>query len=331
MGNIDLGPFISGIVIIVALYAINALATNLKFGTAGLVDFGTVAYFAVGAYAFVLVTAPHPTELSAYKVGLDLPLWVGFLAAPIAAGLFSLIIGPPALRLSGDYLAIATYAAAEVLRAVLSNEAWLANGVVGFVNLRQPFRSLFDSSTAYQYFYMVVVLVVLFVTYIVLNRMNWGPFGRSLRSIRENPDVALSVGKNVPRYRLKAFVVGGLIGGFTGALYVTFARIILPNMFVAEVTFVMWIGLIIGGLGNYRGAILGTAILVTAQELTRFVPIPPQYAPVMAGVRWMIMGILLMVILRYWPKGMLPERHPVDPPPRQQPLARARIDEPMPE
>jgi branched-chain amino acid transport system permease protein len=241
-----------------------------------------------------------------------MPLWAGFIAAPIAAGLFSFLVGLPALRLSGEYLAIATYAAAEVLRAVFTNEDWLTNGVVGFNNLRQPFRGAFASGDVYQYFFMALSLAVLFILFLILSRLHWGPFGRALRAIRENEQVALSVGKNVTKLRIKAFVLGGAVSGFAAALYVSFATLIVPTMFVSEVTWTVWIALVIGGTGNYVGALVGTAVLVTAQELTRFFQASADLASVLAASRLIAMGLILIVIIRFRPRGILPERHYVD-------------------
>ena len=314
MGNVNLGVFISGIIVVIGIYAILTLSLNLKFGITGLIDLGIVGYFAVGAYAFVLVTAPHPTDANAYTIGLGLPLWVGLIVAPLVSGLVALLVGMPALRLSGEYLAIATYAFAEVVRAVATNEEWLTNGVVGFNNLHQPFRGQFASGNVYQYFYMVLVLVVLLLIFLALSRLHWGPFGRALRAVRENEEVALSVGKNITRLRMKSFVLGGMISGVAACFYVTYASLIVPTMFVPEVTWTVWIALVIGGTGNYKGAVLGTAVLVTAQELTRFIQASADLAPVLAASRFIVMGLILILIIRFRPKGILPERHSVDPP-----------------
>ncbi len=314
MGSMNLGVFISGVVVVIGIYAILALSLNLKFGITGLIDLGIVGYFAVGAYTFVLVTAPHPTDANVYTIGLGLPLWVGMIVAPLVSGLVALLVGMPALRLSGEYLAIATYAFAEVVRAVATNEEWLTNGVVGFNNLQKPFRGQFASGNVYQYFYMTLVLVALLLIFLALSRLHWGPFGRALRAVRENEEVALSVGKNITRLRMKSFVLGGVISGVAACFYVTYASLIVPTMFVSEVTWTVWIALVIGGTGNYKGAILGTAVLVTAQELTRFFQASADLAPMLAASRFIAMGLILILIIRFRPKGILPERHTVDPP-----------------
>ena len=308
----NVGMFVSGVVILVAIYAIQSLSLNVKFGTLGLIDLGLVGYFAVGAYAFALVTAPPPGATDAYLIGLGWPLWAGFIIAPIVSCIVALLVGLPALRLKGEYLAIATYAFAEVVRAIFTNERWLTNGVVGFNNLRQPWRDSFASGTTYQYFFMGIVLVVVLVLFLILRRFSRSPFGRSLRAIRENEPVALSVGKNVTRMKIKAFGLGGLIAGIAASFYVTYFTLIVPSMFVPEMTWTVWIALTIGGAGNYLGVIIGTAVLVAAQEATRLIQASAEMAPLLSSIRLIIMGLILVLIIRFKPRGILPERPWID-------------------
>lgn len=308
----NIGVFLSGVVIVVAIYAIQALALNLKFGETGLIDLGLVGYFAIGAYAYALITVPPPGPLDNYGIGLGWPLWAGFLIAPLVAGFFAFLVGLPALRLHGDYLAIATYAFAEVLRSIFTNETKLTNGVVGFTNMQQPWRDSFESGVTYQYFFMGLVLVVLLVLYLMLRRFKFGPFGRSIRSIRENEEVSLSVGKDVVRMKMKSFVLGGVLAGIAACFYVTFQSLIVPRSFVPEMTWMVWIALTIGGAGNYLGAIVGTTVLVGAQEATRLIPSSASTAPAIAASRLLIMGVILILIIRFRPRGILPERPWID-------------------
>ena len=308
----NLGMFVTGVLILVGIYAIHALSLNVKLGTVGLIDLGLVGFFAVGAYTFVLVTAPPPGAADAYYIGLGWPLWAGFIIAPIVTCAVSLLVGFPALRLKGEYLAIATYAFAEVVRAVFTNERWLTNGVVGFQNLRQPWRELFTSGTAYQYFYMILVWAVLLVLYLVLRRFSHSPFGRSLRAIRENEPVALSVGKNATRMKIKAFGLAGLIAGIAACFYVSYFSLIVPSMFVPEMTWTVWIAVTIGGVGNYLGAIVGTLVLVSATEATRLIQASAEMAPRLSAIRLALMGLILVLIIRFKPRGILPEKPWID-------------------
>jgi branched-chain amino acid transport system permease protein len=308
----NVGMFASGILILVAIYAIQALSLNVKFGTLGLIDLGLVGYFAVGAYAYTLVTAPPPGATDSYYIGLGWPLWAGFIIAPIVTCAVALLVALPALRLKGEYLAIATYAFAEVIRAIFTNERWLTNGVVGFQQLRQPWRELFASGDTYQYFFMILVFVAVIVLYLALRRFSRSPFGRSLRAIRENEPVAMSVGKNVTRMKIKAFGLGGFVAGIAACFYVSYFSLIVPSMFVPEMTWTVWISLVIGGVGNYMGAIVGTFVLVAAQEMTRLIQASAEMAPRLSAIRLALMGLILILIIRFKPRGILPEKPWID-------------------
>lgn len=313
MGNTDYVLFAAGVITVICFYAMNTMALNLKTGVGGVIDFGVVAYVAVGGYVYVLCTNAPPPPGAVWHIGLGLPLWVGFIAAPIAAGLFGLIIGWPGLRLMrGDAIAVTTYAAAEVVRALASNEAYVTNGVVGFHNLPQPFREQFENPKAYSYFFMALSILSVVIIYLLLNRLHWGPFGRSLKALRENEEVALSIGKNPMRFRLWAFVIGSAIAGFSGAMFVTYQTICVPELFVLTITFTVWIAYVVGGTGNYLGVIVGAVVLITLEELTRFIQASASMATVLAASRNVIIGLALVLVIRFMPRGIIPERHPVD-------------------
>lgn len=308
----NVGMFVTGVLVLVGIYSIQTLSLNVKFGELGLIDLGLVGYFAVGAYTYALVTAPPPGAADAYFIGLGWPLWAGFIIAPIVTCAVSLLVALPALRLKGEYLAIATYAFAEVVRAVFTNERWLTNGVVGFQNLKQPWREMFATGNSYQYFYMGLLFVAVLVVFLVLRRFGRSPFGRSLRAIRENEPVAMSVGKNVTRMKIKAFGLGGLVAGIAACFYVSYFSLIVPSMFVPEMTWTVWIALTIGGVGNYLGAIVGTAVLVSAQEATRLIQASAEMAPRLSAIRLVLMGLILILIIRFKPRGILPEKPWID-------------------
>jgi branched-chain amino acid transport system permease protein len=313
VGNTNIILFAAGVITMVCFYAMNTMALNLKTGVGGVIDFGIVAYVAVGGYTYVLVTHAPPTADSTWRIGLGQPLWVGLIAAPIAAALFSLVIGWPGLRLMrGDAIAITTYAAAEVVRALATNQASITNGVVGFWGLPQPFRSLFSDPEAYSYFFMGLSIFAVVLIYLVLTRLHWSPFSRSLKALRENEDVALSIGKNPMRFRLWAFVLGSAIAGLSGAFYVTYQTVAVPDLFILTVTFTTWIAYVIGGTGNYLGAIVGAVALVSLEEATRFIQASASMATVLAASRNVIIGLALILVIRFMPRGIVPERHPVD-------------------
>lgn len=311
MWKINIGVFIAGIVVLMGIYTMLAFGLNMRFGTTGLIDLGVVGFFAIGAYTYVILTAPAPSATDAYMFGFHLPMIVGFLGSGLVSAMFAFLVGLPAIRLKGEYLAIATYAFAELIRYLFTNEKWLSNGVRGFIGVKQPFRDLFSSADTYQYFYAFMVVGAVGVFWFLLSRLDHSPFGRTLKAIRENENAALAAGKNVFRFKMWSFIIGAAVIGFAGSFYIWYTSLIVPSLFVSEVTWIAWIALTIGGTGNYKGMILGAAVIIGIQEATRFMQASAELAPIMAASRFIAMGLILVLIIRFKPKGILPERNAV--------------------
>lgn len=312
MRAINIGVFLAGIVVLMGIYTMLALALNLRFGTAGLIDLGVVGFFAIGAYSYVILTAPAPGTADAYMFGFHLPMFIGFVGSGLISAFFAFLVGLPAIRLKGEYLAIATYAFAEVIQYLFTNEKWLTNGVKGFIGIEQPFRKFFVSANSYQYFYALLIVLAVACFWYILSRLERSPFGRTLKAIRENEDAARAAGKDIEKFKMWAFVIGAAIIGFAGSFYVWFTSLVVPSLFVSEVTWVAWIALTIGGTGNYKGMILGAAIIVGIQEATRFLQASAELATILAASRFIAMGLILVLIIRFKPKGILPERNTVN-------------------
>ncbi len=302
----DIGLFLVGIVSLAGIYAILTLGYNVQFGQTGLVNLGYVAYFAVGAYTSVILTIARPGPRAAYMFGFGLPLWVGFIAAGIAAGIFAYLVGLPSLRLGIEYFVVVTFAVGEVLRYVLLNEAWLTNGLRGFHSLPQPFHESFDPYK-YDYVFAALVIAALVATYLVVERICRSPFGRSLKAVRENENVTSSLGKKVSSYKMRSFIVGAVIAGFAGSLYVRFTTLARPEMFGPTITFTALLSMIIGGKGNNKGAVVGAFIFIFALELTRFFQVSATYAVRISSFRALATGVLLILTVRYLPQGILKE------------------------
>lgn len=296
--------FLSGIIALAAIYGMLCLALNIDSGLLGLWNLGVVGFMAVGAYAYTLVTLDQPGTL-----GLGLPMWLGFIIAGALAGLVAFLIGLPSLRLKREHLLITTFAFAEVIRQIIVNEIWLTNGNLGFYNIPKPFSSYF-TGPHYIIFFAIFALVMLGIFYWLAQQWAYSPLGRLMRAIRENELVAQSIGKDLFRNKLKIFVLTSAFVGLTGAVYVWYSSIIVPNMFTSTVTFTVWTALIIGGIGNNKGAVLGAFILIFAQEMTRFFQISAELSVVLSSMRWVVMGILLIIVLRFRPQGILPEKVP---------------------
>ena len=303
----SISVFIAGLLIVVAIYGIMAMALNLSYGQTGLIDFGLMAWVAIGAYSYALITVHPPTPLDDYAFGLNLPIWAGVLGAILIPAVIAAFIGLPTLRLRGEYLAVAAYAFSMVVANVFTNEAWLTNGVRGFYGLDQPFRESFGT-TGYQFFLLFFLVLIIAGLYFFLRKVSLAPLGRSLKSIRESEEVAQSIGKNLFVFRMKAYVLSAAMLGLAGACYMWYTTVIAPSMFTETMTFTVWIALILGGAGNYRGALVGVLLLIGAQELSRFFQASADIAHLLAAFRHMSIGLLMIVVIRFRRRGLIPER-----------------------
>jgi branched-chain amino acid transport system permease protein len=239
---------------------------------------------------------------------------VGFLAAGAVTTLFAFIIGLPTLRVEGDYLLIVTFAFAEVIQDLLSNEGWLTNGTRGFINIHQPFRELIPGRN-YTLFLALLIVVIVAIIYFIVQRLGTSPFGRTLRAIRDNEPATLSIGKSVYSFKMRTFLIGAAMCGLAGAMYSWYMTLALPSIFGMSVSFTAWIALIVGGQGNNKGAIIGTIVLLGVQQAFKFISLTPDMAPMISSIQLIMEGLVLIVILRFWPRGLIPEKSPRPPKP----------------
>jgi branched-chain amino acid transport system permease protein len=277
----------------------------MQYGHAGMINFGVVAYFAAGAYTYVLLTQSAPSPLDQYVVGLDLPVWVGFLGAALAGLVFALVTGWPTLRLRGEYLALTTFAFAEVFHSFILNEQRFANGTRGLVGLERPLR---DQITFIDYniFFAAASLLFLVIVYLIFERIVRSPYGRTLEALRDEELALITVGKQSGRFRLEVFLFTAPFAAMAGAFYIWYTTLALPELFTAEVTFIVWIALILGGEGSNRGALIGIFLVVVFEELVRAIPFTTvRAAQIAAEVEVAALGLLLIVFLRWQPFSSL--------------------------
>lgn len=297
--------YLVGVLTLGGIYAILTLGLNVNWGFTGLLNIGVAGFFATGAYTSAILTAP---ESPLYLGGFDLPIWLGWLASMITAGIIAWPIGKICLRLRSDYLAIATIGIAELLRLVYRNETWLTGGSRGITPIPRPFDG-WDPILAQILFLIVVALVVL-VVYLALERAVTSPWGRMMRAVRDNELAANAMGKNIEARRLEAFVLGAMIMGLGGAVMASYLKFFGPDATDPLLaTFLVWLMLILGGSGNNRGAILGAMLVWLiwsgTEILTGF--LPDILADRAAYLRVFLIGLLLQIVLRFRPEGLLPE------------------------
>ena len=295
------------------IYAIMALGMNVIWGMAGLINLGLVGFFAVGAYTSGLLTL---------KLGWPIPL--GIAAGMLAAALVGVAVAIITVRLRGDYLAIVTLGFAETLRVVMSNEIWIANGTDGLSGIPGPFRQALGPH-GYNLMFLGIVVAASVILFFLFERLAHAPFGRVLRGIREDEQVVQVAGKNVFKFKVKAFAIGTAALGLAGALYGHFTSYIAPDLFAPLLTLYVKLSLLAGGLGNNIGAILGAVLVVFFLESTRFIiPYIPEISAVQgAALREILIAGALLLVLRVRAKGLVPERIPQAPLP--EPAARVHL------
>ena len=287
--------YLMSIGIVVLIYALLTLGLNLQFGLTRLVNFGIVAFFAIGAYTSGLLSLK----------GVPLPL--SFLAAMIVAALAALPIGLLSLRLREDYLAIVTLGFSEAIRITIQQEAWLTNGVQGLPGLPKAFASLGGNADVALFFTLVLVTAI---TAWGTLRLTRSPLGRLLRAIGDDETALMALGKDPARFKVQIFMLGAALAGLGGAFYAHFITFITPEQFIPLVTFYVWMSLIMGGAGTVRGAIGGTALLMIFLEGSRFAKdlIPGVSEVHMASVRLAVVGLALILFTLYRPQGMFGKR-----------------------
>lgn len=294
--------YLIAMAITAGLYALMALGTNIIWGMAGMVNLGVVGFVGVGAYVSALLT-----------LKLGWPIAAGMAAGTLVAALVGVIVGTITVNLRADYLAIVTLGFAESVRIFTSNEIWLANGTDGLSGIPGPWRSELGPHS-FNVLYLALVTAVVVVAFFIAERLCHSPFGRVLRAIRDDEQVASVAGKFVFAFKLKAFAIGTGALGLAGALYAHFTSYIAPEVFVPLLTLYIKLSLLAGGLGNNRGAVAGAVAVVFFLESTRFiVPLVPWLTHVQgAAVRELLISVALLVILRFHAKGLIPERieHP---------------------
>jgi branched-chain amino acid transport system permease protein len=289
--------YVAFIATIGGIYALLALSLNLVWGSTGLVNLGLAGFFAVGAYA------------SAITTGAGAPVPVGLLAAVAGSIAAGLLVTFATLRLRDDYLAIVTLGFAEVVRLVAVNERWLTNGADGISGIRTPFKQTFGPQ-GFDLFYFGLVSIFVVLVWFVLRRIDLSPYGRTLKAIREDQELAAFAGKSVLRFKFEAFALSAAIAGLAGALYGHQQSYISPDHFQPLITIYIFLAVTAGGVGRPVGAVAGAYVVVVFLETTRFVAaVVPGLEPVqIASVREMLVGAALILVLRLKPQGILPER-----------------------
>ncbi|WP_194409331.1 branched-chain amino acid ABC transporter permease [Microbacterium cremeum] len=295
-------------------YALAALGLAVHFGYAGLINMGIAGFMAIGAYGYAISI-----------LSFGLPWWAGALIGLGAAAIFALILGIPTLRLRGDYLAIVTIAAAEVVRLLFLTTAF--DSVTGSADGLSGYHASFRASNPIPsgsygfgpwtynetgWWVRIMGLVTLGIAVLVVWMLTHSPWGRTLKGIREDEDAVRSLGKNVFSYKMQALVLGGVLAAAGGVVY-ALPSAVSPGVYVTSLTFFVWTALLLGGAATVFGPLLGSLIFWALQTFLSNV------LPALASAGWLfglsqiqastlrfiLVGVALMLLVIFMPQGLL--------------------------
>lgn len=306
--------FWTGVGVLAGTYVLVALGLQLNVGFTGISNFGQAGFMAIGAYTMGVLTL---------ETGIS--FWLTLPISMLAAMLFGVLIGLPALRLREDYFAIATLAMAEVIRITARNARDLTNGSEG-LSCSDDGLTCFDdtwrnvSETIEGWLQdlgwadpetlaplLLVVWASVIVLTFVMRRVTNTPWGRVLRAVREDEDAARALGKNTLAFKLQSLAISAGIAAIAGWFLALNLASIAPTEFEPFVTFYAYTVLILGGLASYWGLIAGSLILWTLLELTRFIELPISNEQE-AALRFMIVGLAIILLMAFRPQGMFGKR-----------------------
>jgi branched-chain amino acid transport system permease protein len=283
------------------IYAIFVLGLQIQVGDTGLINFGQVAFMAIGAYTMGLL------------VTNDVSVWLAIPIAIAAAAAGGLLLGLPTLRLRADYFAITTIAAGEILRIAIQNEQGTTGGTQGLRQASGPWR---DANNDILDFFdglgieldrrvplLVITWLVAILIGLLLVYLGRTPWRRVLRAVRENEEAAAATGKPVFSYKLQALALGAGIAGVAGVLFTFFSTTLFPTNFEPIFTFVGFAILILGGIGSYFGVVIGSIVIAFIVSGTRFLDFPLD-ADKVAALRFVVVGLIIMAFMAFRPQGL---------------------------
>src|SRR3954462_1017320 len=304
------------------VYCLAAIGLNVHFGYTGLLNFGQAGFMAVAGYAMSSFVAPG-----------GLSFWLGAVVGLALSGVLALLLGVPTLRLRADYLAIVTIAAAEIIRQTIGSVTLLKyfggqDGLQGFVSSfskLNPFTARIGipgvvTWRPYDFWALLVCWLLVALCCLIVWALMRSPWGRVLKSIREDEDAVRSLGKNVYAYKMQSLVIGGVIGGLAGIISALQHSAINPSLFATDTTFFAYTVLLVGGAARVLGPVAGTVVfwfllsfldLFFGQATAGTNPLIPDWimdSNQASLMRFVFMGLALMLLMVYRPQGIFGDR-----------------------
>jgi branched-chain amino acid transport system permease protein len=281
--------YVIHLIILINIYIILTTSSNLLVGLTNLLSLGQAALYGIGAYLSVLAL-----------MVFHWPLIPTLLFSMIITSLLSLLLAWPSLRLKGDYFLLATLGFQLIVFTILYNWVSVTRGPYGIPGIPAPkLLNNIEISGLWAFFVLSLVLVVVVV--FLFHNLIHSPFGRALKGIRDDELSMQALGKNVTALKIQAFVISSAFIAISGFLYATYVSYIDPTSFNLDESFFILSALIVGGLGNIRGPVIGALVVILLPEALRFIGLPDSVA---ANMRQIIYGLALIVLMRFRPQGI---------------------------
>ena len=277
------------VLVTAGIFMMLALGLNVIVGSAGILNLGYGALFAIGAYTYALV-----------NIHVHIPFWIGLWISAFSAAFFGMVLAFPALRLSGDYIAMVTLGTGEIVRIMLNNLDHVTGGPNGLLGIDHPtlWFSNYDFGVHSEpYYFLVFVLLILIV--FVLKRIESSRLGRAWVALREDELAASCMGISPVWAKLSAFGIGGFIAGIAGAVFASKQGTVSPDSFDFVVSVMVLAMVVLGGLGNIAGVMIGALALSLLPELLRGFDL----------YRMLLFGLAMIIIMLFRPQGILGEIH----------------------
>lgn len=277
--------------ILFSIYAILALSLNLIFGYTGLMSLAHAAFFGIGAYSVAIMETTMHTDFF-------LAMLLGIITAMAAAALIGWVLS----KFRGDYYALGSLGFTFIVFAIMLNWQNLTNGPLGIPGIPRP--ALFGIDFSLNVNFLLLSAVCLLLVYLISGFIVGSSFGRALKAIREDEQALQIFGYNAHHFKLAVFTMGAGLAAVAGALFAAYITYIDPTTFNSSESVFLWSIIILGGLANLKGSLLGALFLILLPEALRFVGFPNEVA---AQMRQLVYGLLLVLLMLYRPQGLMGE------------------------
>lgn len=345
---VDLIDLVATFATFYGIYAILAISLNLEYGYAGQPNFGQVLFYGIGAFVAAIAAAnllplfarlpignicnvhtsfPVRLAIGSNDPGIAIPVWIiGLVFAMIAGGILGLFLSYPAIRVKEEwYLSMILLVAAEAFVTIFQNTPQLACGIFGLDGIQNPFYWVSNTYSNSSFastelgfdlpgiIYASIIMAFAGICYLVAQKLANSPYGRLLKSVRDDKVAAESLGKDVAKVRRQIMIIGSIMAGLAGGLYVFYIGVAVTDDYVPAVTFTIWVMMILGGYANNKGVLAGAAALTLLQRgsvevsLILQASFPGFSSNVLIYLEYVAEAVILILLLMYRPKGLIPE------------------------